>query len=108
MKGPSYDNPTNKTCSLGHHFYKSSDCPVCPICERDNKPRSSLLSLLAAPARRALEGKGIKSLEELSNYSKAEILELHGFGPSSIPKLENLLKEKGLSFKMKKQDEKNK
>ncbi|MGZ5134934.1 MAG: hypothetical protein ACXWCG_07285 [Flavitalea sp.] len=108
MKVPSHDNPTNKTCSLGHHFYKSSDCPVCPICEGKSRLRESFLSGLAAPARRALEGRGITSLEELSNHSKAEILELHGFGPSSIPKLENLLKEKGLSFKMKKQDEKNK
>ena len=107
MKRQSLDKPTNKTCGRGHRFFKSSDCPFCPICERERKPKDRFLSLMAAPARRALEGKGIISLEELSNYSKVEIVELHGIGPSSIPKLENLLKERGLSFKMQKnRDEK--
>jgi len=51
-----------RICSNGHKFYKSSDCPTFPVCEK-------------------------------------EILELHGMGPGSIPKLTNALKEKRLSFK---------
>ena len=44
-----------KVCTNGHQFFKSSDCPTCPVCEAERKPKFGLLSLLAAPARRALE-----------------------------------------------------
>ena len=90
-----------RTCKNGHHYYKSSDCPTCPICEQNRKPKDGFLSILAAPARRALENKGINTLEQLSNYSEEEILQLHGMGKSSIPKLKNALLEKGLEFKIK-------
>ena len=56
-------------------------------------------SFLAAPARRALENKGIKRLKQLAKFSEAEILELHGMGKSSIPKLRNALEKESLSFK---------
>lgn len=88
-----------RICENGHSFLKSSDCPVCPICEKEKKPSNGFLSLLAAPARRALENKGIKTLQQLSKYSEAELLALHGFGKSSLPALKKALKEKGLSFK---------
>ncbi|WP_459641126.1 helix-hairpin-helix domain-containing protein [Flavobacterium sp. CGRL2] len=45
----------NRTCKKGHHYSKTSDCPTCPICEAQRKPKSGLLSVLSAPARRALE-----------------------------------------------------
>ncbi|WP_459213307.1 helix-hairpin-helix domain-containing protein, partial [Bacillus paralicheniformis] len=35
----------------------------------------------------------------LSKYSEKEILQFHGMGPASLPKLRGALKEKGLSFK---------
>ena len=54
---------------------------------------------LGAPARRALESAGIKTLKQLSTYSEKELLALHGFGPGSLPKLREALKEKGLAFK---------
>lgn len=88
-----------KTCNQGHTFYKTSDCPTCPICEQERKPKDSFLSVLAAPARRALENAGILSVEKLSKYSEKEILSLHGMGKSSIPKLQQQLAEKGLKFK---------
>lgn len=88
-----------KTCSKGHVFYKSSDCPVCPICEKENKPTSGFLSLVSAPAKRALEGAGIKTLKQLSIKTKSEILALHGIGPSAILILEKELKTNNLSFK---------
>ena len=91
---------TLKTCPKGHKFYKSSDCPVCPICEEERKPEDSLLALLGAPARRALENEGITSLEKLSAYSEKEILSLHGMGKSSLPKLNDALDKAGLTFKM--------
>ncbi|EQB36950.1 MULTISPECIES: RNA polymerase alpha subunit C-terminal domain-containing protein [Virgibacillus] len=90
---------TLRTCEQGHSYYKSSDCPVCPICEQEHKPKNGFLSLLSAPARRALENNNITSLQQLSQYSEAEILQFHGIGPSSIPKLKQSLEENGLSFK---------
>jgi len=90
---------TRRTCENGHHFYKSSDCPTCPICEKERKPASGFLSKLSAPARRALENIGVFTVEELAKYSEKEILSLHGIGPSSIPKLRSSLQDKGLTFK---------
>ena len=88
-----------RICSKGHEYYKSSDCPVCPICEKERKPDEGFLTKVGAPARRALEKEGINSLLKLSKYRQEELLQLHGMGPSSIPKLKQALKEKGLSFR---------
>ena len=63
------------------------------------KSGSGVFSTLGAPARRALENKGITTLAALAKYSESEILQLHGMGPSSIPRLKRLLKDAGLSFK---------
>ena len=49
-----------------------------------------------APARRALENNGITSLQKLSTYSEKEILQFHGMGPASLPKLRSALKEDGI------------
>ena len=88
-----------KTCKQGHQFYKSSDCPVCPVCERERKPNNGFLALIAAPARRALERENILTLEDLAKHTEKEILALHGMGPGTIPKLKKALGESRLSFK---------
>ena len=90
---------TLRTCKNGHQYYKSSDCLVCPKCESERKPDSEFLGKLSAPARRALENNGIKTLIELTNFSEKEILEFHGFGPSSIPILKKELANCGLVFR---------
>ena len=90
---------TFRTCPQGHQYYKSTDCPSCPICEEARIPKDQFLSQLSAPARRALEAEKISSLEQLSNYSEKDLLKLHGFGPGSIPKLRQLLMDAGLQFK---------
>jgi Bacterial RNA polymerase, alpha chain C terminal domain len=92
-------NKTLRICKKGHQYYKSTDCPTCPICENDKKPNAGFLSLLSAPAFRALNSKGIKTLKQLSGFTEKEILALHGMGKSTIPKLKAVLKEKGLAFK---------
>jgi predicted RecB family nuclease len=91
--------PQLKTCKNGHQFYKSSDCPVCPVCEQERKPQKHFLAALAAPARRALKNMGITTLDKLATYSEKDILALHGMGKSSIPKLQQLLQEAGLTFR---------
>ena len=93
------NSKNNRTCKKGHQFYKTSDCPVCPICEEERKPKNGILSNLGAPARRALESKGIQTALDLSKYTEASILELHGIGPGSIPKLKAALQKSGLDFK---------
>ena len=90
-----------RICSKGHKYYKSSDCPTCPICEKERRPEKGFLSSISAPARRALELEGITTLLKLSKYTEKELLALHGMGPGSIPKLRNALKEKRLSFRKK-------
>ena len=88
-----------RVCANGHEYYKSSDCPVCPICEQERKPDDGFLSNLSAPARRALERNDIRTLQQLAAYSEKEILQFHGIGPASIPKLRDSLEEHGYSFK---------
>lgn len=90
---------TLRTCKNGHDYYKSSDCPVCPVCEKERKPEADFLSLISAPARRALESQGLITLKKLSMWREADVLKLHGIGPSAIPKLKGALKSKGLGFK---------
>ncbi|MDM5214396.1 RNA polymerase alpha subunit C-terminal domain-containing protein [Peribacillus sp. RS7] len=90
---------TLRTCDEGHKYYKSSDCPTCPVCEQERKPEDGFLSLLSAPARRALEHNGVTSLQQLTKYSEKEILKFHGMGPASLPKLRAALETNGLSFK---------
>lgn len=90
---------TERTCKNGHRYYKSSTCPVCPICAAKEKPEDELFAVLSAPARRALQNAGITTAEELCNRSKQDLLQLHGFGPSSIPKLEAVLKKQNRALK---------
>jgi hypothetical protein len=87
-----------KVCERGHKFYKSSDCPSCPICAAQDKPESGFLALLSGPARGALEHAGISTLTKLSQYSEREILKIHGIGPKSLPVLRQSLQEAGLTF----------
>lgn len=88
-----------KICEKGHQFFKNSDCPTCPVCEQESKPKDGFLRLLPAPARRALENRNIHTLDELSKFSEVEILKLHGMGKASLPKLRKALADAGLIFK---------
>jgi DNA-directed RNA polymerase alpha subunit len=90
-----------RICNKGHKYFKSSDCPTCPVCEKERKSATTFLSYLPAPARRALEREGITTVLKLSKYTEKEILKLHGIGPSSIPLLNDALKVKRLSFRKK-------
>lgn len=90
---------TIRICPQGHRYEKSTDCPVCPVCEAARKPADGFFGGLGAPARRALENAGINTVNLLSRKTKKEILKLHGMGLSSIPKLEEKLKAAGLDFK---------
>lgn len=88
----------SRTCENGHKYYKSSDCPTCPICEAERKPKNGFLSLLSAPARRALENADITTLAKLSEHTEKDILKLHGIGKTTIPKLREALETENLAF----------
>ncbi|GAF66066.1 hypothetical protein BTS2_2966 [Bacillus sp. TS-2] len=88
-----------RVCEKGHKYFKSSECPNCPICDKEFKPNSTFLSKLSSPARNALLHEGIDTLKELSMFTEKEILKIHGIGPASLPTMRRLLEEEGLSFK---------
>lgn len=89
-----------KVCSRGHEFYKSSDCPVCPVCwPGQRKKLQSDFPKIGAPALRALANENIKQLSDLQKFSEDELLCLHGFGPKALSILKEALKEKGSILK---------
>jgi predicted RecB family nuclease len=89
---------SRRKCPNGHEYWKSSDCPTCPICEAARKPAATFMEGLSAPARRALEGAGLTTLAKLAQTTEREILTLHGMGPASLPKLRAALREVGRKF----------
>ncbi len=95
---------TLRTCQKGHRYYKSSDCPTCPVCEKLKEPASGFLGLLSNPARNALLHYGIDTIQKLAAHTKKEILALHGIGRASMPVFEKALKEAGLDFKTSEND----
>lgn len=56
------------------------------------------LPKLAAPARRALQAAAIDTLEQLTGYTEAQLLSLHGMGPNAITQLKNALNKQGLTL----------
>jgi DNA-directed RNA polymerase alpha subunit len=53
---------------------------------------------LAKPAQRALANAGIKTLEELSRLTEAEMKKLHGIGKNALQTLKAAMAVNGLSF----------
>jgi len=88
-----------RECPKGHVYFKSSDCPTCPTCESQKKPDAGIFAGLSAPACRALQGAGLTTAPKLSRKTEAQILELHGIGPSAMPRLRIALRKAGLAFK---------
>jgi HEAT repeat protein len=67
---------------------------------RDNPTHQNVSDLpkLAAPAQRALSSARITTLEQLTELTEAELLQLHGMGMNALGKLREALAERGLSF----------
>ena len=53
------------------------------------------MSRFSAPARRALDREGIKTLSKLASYKENDLLKLHGFGPTSLTVLRSVLANAG-------------
>jgi hypothetical protein len=71
------------------------------ILENSNLPK------LASPAQRALSSAGITKLEQLTNVTEAELLQLHGMGKNALATLREALKERGLSFRSETKTQRN-
>jgi hypothetical protein len=56
------------------------------------------LPKLSAPAQRALANAGYGRLEDLAGVPEADLLRLHGVGPSAIAPLREALAALGLSL----------
>lgn len=62
------------------------------------KQQESDFPKLSQPAHRALAGAGYSRLEQLTKVTEAEILALHGVGPTTIVALNQALAARGLKF----------
>jgi hypothetical protein len=83
----------------GPLYAKSSDCPVCPSGEKEQKPVAGFLSLLAAPARRTLENKGSTTVEPFAIFTQKEMWQGHGIGKSVLSKPYPALAAQKLTFR---------
>ncbi len=62
---------------------------------------SDLPETLSAPAIRALDREGIRSLAQLAGQTEARVAGLHGMGPKGVAILRTAMKKSGFSFKKK-------
>lgn len=60
---------------------------------------SDLPANLARPAQRALAAAGISSLQQLSAFTEAQLLQLHGMGPKALGQLREALQAQSKAFK---------
>jgi len=60
----------------------------------------SPLPKISAPAGRALDSIGVKSLEQLAQFTEKEVKALHGMGPNALGKLKAAMESVGLGFKV--------
>jgi DNA-directed RNA polymerase alpha subunit len=65
----------------------------------DTEPTPIPFDQLAAPARRALDGAGYATLQQLAEASESEVADLHGMGANALRTLREILAEDGLSFR---------
>jgi DNA-directed RNA polymerase alpha subunit len=63
-----------------------------------NPVESNLPAKLANPARRALLGAGYTQIEQLSEVSQDDLMQLHGIGAKAIQHIRQALAERGLSL----------
>ena len=50
---------------------------------------------LSQPARRALHGAGILTMRDVERFGRAELMQLHGFGPAALETLEDEMRSQG-------------
>ena len=66
--------------------------------KQNNETEIYLTPGLSQPAQRALKAAGYTRLEQMAGVTEADLLKLHGVGPTAIETLRHALAEKGLAF----------
>ncbi len=66
--------------------------------QQEEQQDTGLPTGIGKPAQRALAGAGYVRLEQLTQVSEAELLELHGMGPKALGVLRSALEARGSSF----------
>ncbi len=61
--------------------------------------RSAFPPGMSGPSLRALSGAGVRSMSDLTRWTKADVAKLHGMGPKALALLEQTLGAKGRSFR---------
>jgi hypothetical protein len=66
--------------------------------KQSEQQETDLPAGMGKPAQRALAGAGYVRLEQFTQVSEDEVLELHGMGPKAMGVLRRALEARGLSF----------
>lgn len=61
--------------------------------------RSAFPPGMSGPSLRALDGAGVRSLSDLTRWTKADLAKLHGMGPKALAVLEHALEASGRAFR---------
>jgi predicted flap endonuclease-1-like 5' DNA nuclease len=56
------------------------------------------LRSIGAPATRALEAQGVRTLDDVARWTREDLLALHGVGPKAVRLLEQALHAEGLTL----------
>lgn len=90
---------SEKICTNGHTFEKTSDCPTCPICAKDELITAYKTGFpkIGSPAYFALKDKGI-ALSDLPKFTEKQLLQIHGIGPKAVRILRAYLQDNGQAF----------
>ena len=67
--------------------------------KQSHQQESHIPLKLSAPAHRALTAAGVRELKQLTQFSEAEFLQLHGMGKNALGQLRQAIVEHGLSLR---------
>ena len=67
--------------------------------QRTHPNRDAFVPGLSAPALRALETAGIRSMRDLESWTERDLVKLHGMGPKGVRMLREALAASGRTFR---------
>lgn len=70
-----------------------------PAAGRPDDPKVWNGLRVMSPAKRALLGAGIETLDDLTGWTRADLAALHGVGPSALRLLDDALAAAGLTYR---------
>lgn len=62
------------------------------------QPEAEFPKGVSKPAQRALASVGVTRVDQLTRFTEAELMELHGMGPKALGILKDTLRAKGKSL----------